>query len=310
VHRKLTGTNLVLAAAALFCLLVVTIALAGSAAGAGDPKATTSAVTTAKFKKLKKQVAALQQQVDALARLPGPQGPQGPPGAPGTPGSAAACAGNDANDVMVEAGAVCIDRYEASVWSSPTGGTQYGMTSDNYPCDDDGQDCTNIYARSVAGATPSRFITWFQAQQALANTGKRLATSAEWQQAVAGTPDPGASPGAEGCNTDAGAAVATGSRDNCVSRFGANDMIGNITEWVADWDEQGDDSCATWPAGFGTDESCVGRAMDNASTGFPAALLRGGSAFTTATDPGAFNVYGGATPSQNLGTDVGFRGAR
>lgn len=60
---------------------------------------------------------------------------------------------------MVNVGPVCIDKYETSVWSSPTGGTQYGVSSDNYPCDDNGQNCTNIYARSVAGVTPSAFIT-------------------------------------------------------------------------------------------------------------------------------------------------------
>ena len=39
------------------------------------------------------------------------------------------------------------------------------------PCGDDGQDCQGlIYARSVRGVTPSRHITWFQAQAALANS--------------------------------------------------------------------------------------------------------------------------------------------
>ncbi len=63
----------------------------------------------------------LQQQVDELSKQPGPQGPQGPRGPAGT---APACQGNTASDEMVKAGSVCIDRYEASVWSSPTGGTQ------------------------------------------------------------------------------------------------------------------------------------------------------------------------------------------
>jgi hypothetical protein len=92
-----------------------------------------------------------------------------------------ACRGNGSSDQMVRAGAVCIDKYEASVWSSPTGGTQYGVNSDNYPCNNNGQDCKGkIFARSVAGVTPSRYITWFQAQQALANSGERLPTNAEW----------------------------------------------------------------------------------------------------------------------------------
>ena len=39
-------------------------------------------------------------------------------------GCAPAVAGTGA---MVKVGPVCIDKYEASVWSSPTGGTQYGV---------------------------------------------------------------------------------------------------------------------------------------------------------------------------------------
>ncbi len=61
-------------------------------------------------------------------------------------------------------------------------------------CADNGQGCKAgtagaIYARSVPGVTPSRFITYFQAQQALANSGKRLPSNAEWQQAVVSTSD-------------------------------------------------------------------------------------------------------------------------
>src|SRR5262249_5421636 len=140
-----------------------------------------------------------------------------------------ACKGNGPSDQMVRAGAVCIDKYEASVWSSPTGGTQYGVNSANYPCNNNGQDCKGkIFARSVAGVTPSRYITWYQAQQALANVGKRLPTNAEWQQAVAGTP--------EGqCNTSDGVVQATGSFTDCVSDWGAYDMVGNLAEWVGDW---------------------------------------------------------------------------
>src|SRR5262249_8027121 len=144
-------------------------------------------VSNKKFTKLKQQVQALQQQVDALARQPGPQGPAG---------TAPACQGNGSGDEMVAAGAVCIDKYEVSVWSSPTGGTQYGASSDNYPvaCTDTGQGCKagsagEIYARSVPGVTPSGNITYFQAQAALANVGKRLPSNAEWQQAAAGTPE-------------------------------------------------------------------------------------------------------------------------
>ena len=154
---------------------------------------------------------------------------------------------------MVRVGAVCIDKYEASVSSEPNGGVQYGVGgTDDYPCDDNGQDCTNIYARSIPGVKPSADITYFQAQQALANAGKRLPTNAEWQTAVAGTPDPGTDNDTTDCNvTDDGFPandpVNAGSRSACVSRFGAFDMVGNIAEWVADWDEEAA-ACGTWPA--------------------------------------------------------------
>ena len=70
---------------------------------------------------------------------------------------------------------------------------------DYAPCADNGQNCADdIFAVSLAGVTPSARITWFQAQAACANAGKRLPTNAEWQVAVAGTPDPGPDNGDDG----------------------------------------------------------------------------------------------------------------
>src|SRR5262245_29627623 len=69
----------------------------------------------------------------------------------------------------VSVGTVCVDTYEASVWAIPAdnkalikkvqkgkaslanlsaGGTQRGATGDDYPCDDNGNDCSTIYAVS------------------------------------------------------------------------------------------------------------------------------------------------------------------
>jgi Sulfatase-modifying factor enzyme 1 len=199
--------------------------------------------------------------------------------------------------VMVAVGPTCIDKYEASVWSSPTGGTQYGTTGDDYPCNDNGQNCTNIYARSVPGVTPSRFITYFQAQQALANSGKRLPTSAEWQAAVAGTPDSNA------CNVSTGAVQNTGANAGCVSNFGANDMVGNVWEWVGDWDEEAD-GCVTNT--FGSDATCFGDA--GPPTRVPAMLTRGGH-FGAGTRAGPFAADGGVQGRVSR-QGQGFRGAR
>jgi hypothetical protein len=226
-------------------------------------------------------------------------GPKGDKGDPGDPGFSADCnQGLAAGDVMVRVGSVCVDRYEASIWDAPTGGNQI---TGAIPCNANGQNCTNIFARSVAGVTPSRSITWFQAQQALANSGKRLPSNAEWQMAVAGTPDSTA------CNVNTGSLASTGANAGCVSNRGVNDMVGNLWEWVADWDEQAF-SCANWPAGFGGDFTCLGRGSGEASPRFPGALIRGGF-FIDGSDAGPFAVNGIARPSDpSLG--IGFRGAR
>jgi formylglycine-generating enzyme required for sulfatase activity len=211
---------------------------------------------------------------------------------------------------MVKAGSVCIDRYEVSVWSSPTGGTQYGASSDNYPaaCTDTGQGCRagtsgQIYARSVAGVKPSRFITWFQAQEALANSGKRLPSNAEWQQAVAGTPDSTA------CNVSTNNLANTGANAGCISNWGANDMVGNLDEWVADW-VPASTGCVLWGnnGDFSSDDSmCLSGASTTATA--PGAPIRGGF-FNGTTGAGPFFVAANNSPPSSSAGNFGFRGAR
>jgi formylglycine-generating enzyme required for sulfatase activity len=216
---------------------------------------------------------------------------------------------------MVKVGSFCIDKYEASVWSSPRGGTQYGVSSDDYPCNDNGQNCSNIYARSVAGVKPARYITWFQAQQALANSRKRLPSNAEWQEAVRGTPDAGPDNGTTDCNTGpagtpigTGSLVGTGSRSSCVSDWGAYDMVGNLNEWVADW-VPASNSCPGWGAvgNFSSDDTmCLSGASTTARA--PGALVRGND-FGGHMSAGPFTVYG-LNPPSSSNQYVGFRGAR
>jgi formylglycine-generating enzyme required for sulfatase activity len=209
------------------------------------------------------------------------------------------CAGNNPDDVMVKVGSVCVDRYEASIWDAPTGGNQI---TGEVPCNPNGQDCTDIYARSIAGVKPTTHINWLQARQALANSGKRMPTNAEWQMAVAGTPD------STDCNVSTGSLANTGANAACVSNWGANDMVGNLGEWVADWDEEAV-ACATWPGvDFGGDHSCIGRASGEPSTRRPGALLRGGD-LDDGTSAGPFAVSGISKPSDSDVT-IGFRGAR
>jgi formylglycine-generating enzyme required for sulfatase activity len=206
--------------------------------------------------------------------------------------------GSNPDDVMVKVGSVCVDRYEASIWDAPTGGNQI---TGEVPCDRNGQDCDDIYARSVPGVTPASNISWFQAQQALANSGKRLPTNAEWQMAAAGTPD------STDCNVSTGSVANSGANAACVSNWGVNDMVGNLGEWVADWDEEAI-ACAAWPPGFGDDVSCLGRASAEPSTRHPGALVRGGD-FADGVTAGPFALSGIRKP-RAVDASFGFRGAR
>jgi formylglycine-generating enzyme required for sulfatase activity len=84
--------------------------------------------------------------------------------------------------------------------------------------------------------SPATNVTWFQAQQACALSGKRLLTNAEWQMAASGTPDPGlGGNGMTTCNTNSTGRLPTGSAPACVSNWGVADMVGNLNEWVSDW---------------------------------------------------------------------------
>ena len=158
---------------------------------------------------------------------------------------------------------------------------------------------------SLPSVLPSAFITWFQAQEACANSGKRLPTSAEWQVGGNGTPDPGPDDHATTCNTANNATTTlTGARSACVSARGAFDMVGNVAEWVADWVPRST-QCLDW-GGFSDDLMCLTGASE--SEGGPGALIRGGFFFGGAIN-GPLAVIGTVAPtrSQNL---FGFRCAR
>jgi hypothetical protein len=177
-------------------------------------------------------------------------------------------------DDAVVSGTVCMDKYEASVWRVPVpttinkdlvtrirqgrataadlqkgGARQLGVVHPDYaPCDEGGQFCADdIFAVSLPGVLPSANITWFQAQAACKNARKRLPSNAEWQAAAAGT-NTGPDDHGSTCNTDAGvgaSTVPTGSRASCVSTDLAFDMVGNLSEWVADWVPRSN-SCPGW----------------------------------------------------------------
>jgi hypothetical protein len=213
------------------------------------------------------------------------------------------CVGNDGTDIMVRVGPLCVDKYEASIWSAKTGGSQVPASS----CSANGNDCTYA-ARSVNNVAPADTVTWFQAQQACANAGKRLLTNAEWQMAAAGTPDDAS------CNLTSGTKANTGANAACVSRWSVNDMVGNVNEWVADW-MPGSTVVAggaggTNTAEYGTDTTVsINQAYNGGTaTAFPAALYRGGG-FGGGTGAGVFHVNASFPPSFSANV-LGFRCAR
>jgi hypothetical protein len=206
------------------------------------------------------------------------------------------CPTLDPTDEMIWVGGVCVDKYESSIWDAPVGGNQI---TGPVPCASNGQDCDNIWARSVLGVVPRANITWFQAQAALANSGKRLPKNAEWQMAARGTPD---HPG--DCNTDSSGPQPAGNELFCVSDFSVFDMVGNLWEWVADW-VPFSTGCPGW--GTASDDYMC---LSGASTMFesPGALLRGGNWFDEGS-AGPLAVLGNFSPIGSS-SDIGFRGAR
>jgi len=231
----------------------------------------------------------------------------------------------------VVAGTLCLDRYEASVWRVPnptttnaalvrkiqlgkateadlTAGaaTQLGTVSDDYaPCANNGQNCANdIYAVSLPSVIPAAHITWFQAQEACANAGKRLPTSVEWQVGANGTPDPGLDNRTTDCDSASNIVSRTGSRSTCVSACGAFDMVGNLEEWVADWVPLST-GCSNWGS-FSNDRMCLSGA--STAVGGPGALMRGGS-FVDGTNAGPLTVLGARRTPVTF-SFIGFRCAR
>jgi hypothetical protein len=230
----------------------------------------------------------------------------------------------------VAAGATCLDRYEASVWRVPGpaaahaqliekivrgtatrgdlgagGAVALGASRDDYaPCADDGGGCEDLYAVSLPAVLPAASITWFQAQAACANSGKRLTTNAEWQIGANGSPDPGTDDGISDCNTTRGSAALTGERSRCVSTRGASDSVGNLSEWVADWTALAT-ACPGW-ASFSDDAMCLAGA--NGTKPGPGAFVRGGS-FSDGSAAGPLAIDGTLDPTRSEAF-VGFRCAR
>ena len=184
-----------------------------------------------------------------------------------------------------------IDRYEASIWDGANGtGQQWGLVEaapfpSNFP--ENGQYATPLFAMSMVGVKPSGYANWFQAQAACEAVGKRLPSGEEWLRAARGTFDIGGSNGHDGsCLTDGMDIRNTGEGRLCASKWGAEDMIGNMSERTSEWyaapgpDTMGGPS-NPWRAASYNSDITLGIASEGQDwglwPGLPTSASRGGS---------------------------------
>ncbi len=234
-------------------------------------------------------------------------------------------------DEMVKVADYWVDKYELSVWETSTcTGAQYGASMNNWTMNKNGTGAEYSYGCSLSGVMPSRYMSWFQALRSCERAGKSLCSNAQWQVAALGTPDvdtinPG--PGNADCNIWNGVlpngaswadqsiyVTLTGSAGNCVSNFGASDMIGNLFEFVSDWMTGGFSWQSTnevgqypWEPDFNEDATWNMNATSRDETGYvqglPSVVLRGGS-YETGKAAGSYAVsltYGPSNRSPSVG---------
>lgn len=224
--------------------------------------------------------------------------------------------------VPTEDGGFCLDRYEASPGSdcpnsSPT--SQF-ETRENVEL----KSCKPV---SEPGKTPWRYISQSQAAVACAKAGKRLPSEEEWYLASLGTPDPRDNWTENDCQVDGNwnsRPGETGSGLNCLSSYGAYDMVGNVWEWV-----KGEVIDGQY---MGRDLPDSGYIVSADSNGVPAAtrtnnpdpnynndylwiknsglkaMARGGY-WNSQDEAGIYSIYLVADPSYT-GTGIGFRCAK
>jgi len=204
-------------------------------------------------------------------------------------------------DMANVAGRFCIDRYEDSLVVRGESGAL-----EPWPANLSPPDGRVVLAQSVAGVTPQGYVSGAQAERACAAVQKRLCEPVEWRQACGGSEgyvypygpthvpgkchDTGVNPmlalhAAElktgwgpvalndpRLNQLGGTVAKTGAFPECVSDYGAFDMVGNLDEWTADPN-------GTFQGGFWLDielhgEGCAYRTIAHAfgyhdySTGF------------------------------------------
>jgi hypothetical protein len=210
------------------------------------------------------------------------------------------------DDIQVKVGSFWVDKYPCRIieipgiqnrpiWKDDSADMQTSANLDVPP----------IWMAFSQRAQGSTGMTWFVAQQAAVNAGKRLLHNDEWQAAALGT----ARSSGNGIN---GGSTWETVADQDISRYGVVGMAGNLWEWVADWGQYGTKTNMTtndtysgtaWGPRYGDDGTLNIDGTVYTSDGgrgwvpkLPAALLRGG-AWDSGAEAGVFALSGGHAPS-------------
>ncbi|MCA9361601.1 SUMF1/EgtB/PvdO family nonheme iron enzyme [Candidatus Kaiserbacteria bacterium] len=116
---------------------------------------------------------------------------------------------------------ICVDIYENSAgddcpYQNPKNSLEVKVNVDDINCQ----------SVSLSKQLPLTNVNYHQADLFCHKKGGRLPTPEEWYEAALGTPDNSE------CNLNGPALLKTGQLVDCVSVYGAKDMVGNVWEWT------------------------------------------------------------------------------
>jgi len=175
------------------------------------------------------------------------------------------CKSGDSRDIMVKVGAWCVDKYDDVICDASKSGKNFdescisdtnGNNGPHSAEPDESKNTlptviahdgtiidANYHAYSRPGYYATRFVNYYQALAACANSGKQLLSDSMWVTAALGTFDPGDNdgtvPGNTKCNTNSSwirpngaAGNIPGGDESCISQWGVEDLIGNYYQWT------------------------------------------------------------------------------